>query len=130
MKLDHIGIAVKSIEASLRIWRDMLGLDLVEIKEVPLHGVKIAVLHLGNTNIELLEPLGEQSAVLKSIKDRGEGLHHICFEVDDIAVALKKLKENGIKLIDEMPRKGAEAGKVAFIHPRDMGGVLIELCQY
>ncbi len=129
MKLNHIGIAVRSIDASLKIWRDILGLKVELIKEVPSHKLRIAWLGLGETKIELLEPLTEDSTVKKFVEKHGEGIHHLCFEVKDIRAALKQLKEKGVKLIDEVPRKGAEDELVAFIHPKNMGGVLIELCE-
>ncbi len=129
MKLHHIGIAVKSIEARLKIWRDILGLELVRIEEVPDQKVKVAVLPLKHINIELLEPVSEESTVSKFIEKRGEGLHHICIEVDNIDTMLANMKENNIKLIDEVPRVGASGNKIAFIHPKDMGGVLIELSE-
>ena len=129
MKLEHIGIAVQNIEAKLKIWRDLFGLKLRMIKEVPEQKVKVAVLEIGDTHIELIEPTDEHSAVKKFIEKRGEGLHHLCFEVKDIESVLKDMKKNGIKLIDEVPRKGALGKKIAFIHPKDMGGVLIELTQ-
>lgn len=129
MKLEHIGIAVKSIDERLKIWQDALGLELKYIKDVPDQKVKVAVLDLAGVKIELLEPLEEESTIGKFIEKRGEGLHHLCFEVDDIEGILSKMKKQGIKLIDEVPRKGAFAEKIAFVHPKNMGGVLIELCQ-
>lgn len=129
MKLAHIGIAVKSIEERLKIWRDILGLKVETVKEVPQHKLKIALLDLGGIKIELLEPLTEDSTVKKFIEKRGEGIHHLCFEVQDVVKTLQNLKSQGIKLIDKVPRKGAEDELIAFIHPKDMGGVLIELCQ-
>jgi len=129
MKLDHIGIAVKNIEERLRIWRDILGLKVETVKEVPQHKVKIALMDCEGVKIELLEPIGSESTVQKFIENRGEGIHHLCFEVPDIVGMLAELKKQGIRLIDEAPRKGAEAEQIAFIHPKDMGGILIELCQ-
>jgi len=129
MKLEHIGIAVKSINERLKIWRDVLGLPLEMIEEVPQQKVKVAVLDIGGLKIELLESLEEDSTINKFIEKRGEGLHHLCFEVEDIEGMLQELKKHGIKLINEVPRKGAYAKKIAFIHPKDMGGILIELCE-
>lgn len=129
MKLEHIGIAVKNIEQKLKIWRDIFGLKLQMVKDVPDQKVRVAILEIGDTHIELIEPTDEQSTVNKFIENRGEGLHHLCFEVKDIESALSDMKRNGIKLIDEVPRKGAYAEKIAFIHPKDLGGVLIELSQ-
>ena len=129
MKLHHIGIAVKSIDEQLKIWRDILGLKLVQIEEVPDQKVKVAVLPLKDVKIELLEPLSDDSTLSKFIDKKGEGLHHICMEVDDIDAMLGKMKESNIKLIDEVPRVGAGGKRIAFIHPKDMGGVLIELSE-
>jgi methylmalonyl-CoA/ethylmalonyl-CoA epimerase len=129
MKLDHIGVAVKSIKERLAIWQDLLGLKLQMIEEVPQQKVKVAVLKLGDINIELLEPIESESPVAKFIEKRGEGIHHICFEVENIKKVLSDMKNKGIKLVDNVPSKGAYAEKIAFIHPKDMGGVLIELCE-
>lgn len=129
MKLDHIGIAVKNIEERLLIWQDLLGLKLQMTQEVPQHKVKVAVFDLGDVKIELLEPIGNESPVAKFIEKRGEGIHHLCFEVKNIEKVLSDMKKNGIKPIDKIPRNGAYAGKIAFIHPKGMGGVLIELSE-
>lgn len=129
MKLAHIGIAVKNIEEKLRIWRDVLGLKPHIIQEVPDQKVKIAALKVGDIHIELIEPIDVDSNVHKFIEKRGEGLHHLCFDVKNIEQVLSDMKKNGITLIDEVPRKGACAEKIAFVHPKDMGGVLIELSE-
>jgi methylmalonyl-CoA/ethylmalonyl-CoA epimerase len=130
MRLDHIGIAVKSIEVALRTWRDAVGLKAVRVLDVPHQKVRVAVLQLGASHIELLEATAEDSAIRKFVDAKGEGLHHICIEVTGIEERLRQLKKRGIRLIDETPRAGAMASKVAFVHPRDMNGVLIELCEY
>ena len=129
MNLDHIGIAVKSIEKRLDIWKNALGLSLISMEEVPGQKVKVAKLDVQGTMIELLEPMDEESPIFKFIEKKGEGIHHLCFQVPDIEKALIELKENGLRLIDEVPRTGAGGNKIAFIHPKDMGGVLIELSQ-
>ncbi|MBA7513456.1 Ethylmalonyl-CoA/methylmalonyl-CoA epimerase [subsurface metagenome] len=129
MKLDHIAIAVKSIEERLKIWRDILGFKLEVIEDVLDQKVKVAVLNINGLHIELLEPLEENSPISKFIENKGEGLHHLCFEVEDIEGMLLEMKKQGVKLIDEVPRVGASRKKIAFIHPKDMGGVLIELRQ-
>lgn len=129
MKLDHIGIAVKSIEDRLHIWKDVLGLDLVSIEEIKDQKVKVAKLDICGTHIELLKSTSEESAVFKFIEKKGEGLHHLCFLVVDIEKALAGMKSHNVRLIDEVPKIGAGGKKIAFIHPKDMGGVLIELCQ-
>jgi len=129
MKLDHIAIAVKSIEERLKIWQHVLNLKLEFIKDVPDQKVKVAVLDINGLHIELLEPLEETSTISKFIEKKGEGLHHLCFEVENIESMLLNMKKQGIKLIDEVPKIGASGKKIAFIHPKDMGGVLIELTQ-
>ena len=129
MILDHIGIAVKSIENRLDLWKNALGLNLISIEEVTEQKVKLAKLDVRGTSIELLEPTDEESPVFKFIEKNGEGIHHICFQVPDIDKALNEIKNNGIRLIDEVPRIGGGGNKIAFIHPKDMGGVLIELTQ-
>ncbi len=129
MKLDHIAIAVRNIEERLKIWTHVLNLKLEFIKDVPDQKVKVAVLDINGQHIELLEPLEETSTISKFIEKKGEGLHHLCFEVENIESMLLNMKKQGIKLIDEVPKIGASGKKIAFIHPKDMGGVLIELTQ-
>ena len=129
MKLDHVGIAVKSIEERLHVWKDALGLGLANIEEVEDQKVKVAKLDVRGTEIELLEPTSEESPIFKFIEKKGEGIHHLCFQVDDIEKALADMKSYNVRLIDEVPRIGADGKKIAFIHPKDMGGVLIELSQ-
>lgn len=126
VKVHHIGIAVKSMERE-KFWNQFLNVKAEEVKEIPDQKVKIAFLPIGETKIELLEPLGE-GAVSKFLEKRGEGIHHIAIEVDDIEGALASMKEAGIALIDETPRQGAE-GKIAFVHPKSTGGILLELVQ-
>jgi len=129
MKLHHIGIAVKNIEERLKIWRDVFGLQSERIEEVPDQKVKVAVLPLKDINIELLEPLSEDSTISRFIEKRGEGLHHICLEVDNVEKMLAEMKSANIRLIDEVPRIGAGGKKIIFVHPKDIGGVLIELSE-
>ncbi len=129
MKLSHIGIAVKNIEERLKIWRDVFGLRLGRIEEVPDQKVKVAVLPLQDVNIELLQPLGEDSTISRFIERRGEGLHHICIEVDSVDKLAAEMKLANMTLIDEIPRIGAGGKKIVFIHPKDSGGVLIELTE-
>ncbi len=126
VKVHHIGIAVKSMERE-KFWNQFLNVKAEEVKEIPDQKVKIAFLPIGETKIELLEPLGE-GAVSKFLEKRGEGIHHIAIEVDDIEGTLASMKEAGIALIDENPRQGAE-GKIAFVHPKSTGGILLELVQ-
>jgi methylmalonyl-CoA/ethylmalonyl-CoA epimerase len=125
--LDHIGIAVRSLETA-RIYED-LGLAIDHVETVESQGVKTAFLSVGNSRLELLEPTGESSPVAKFIEKRGEGIHHLCFRVDDIDAELDKLKAKGYRLINESPVPGAHGCRVAFLHPSAGSGVLIELSQ-
>lgn len=129
MKLEHIGIAVKDIEGHLSIWRDLLGFRLKMITEAPEQKVRVAMIDIGGVTVELLEPTSDDSTIYKFIEKRGEGLHHLSFEVDDLEKSMEDLKRRGARMIDEVPRKGAHAAKIAFIHPRSTGAVLIELSQ-
>jgi methylmalonyl-CoA/ethylmalonyl-CoA epimerase len=128
--IDHVGIAVKSIEEAKKFWVDTLGLKYLRTEEVPDQKVRVAILAAGETMIELLEPTTPDSPVQKFIDKRGEGLHHMTFETDNIAERLKNLKSSNVGLIDEQPRIGAGGACIAFIHPKSAHGVLIELCQY
>ncbi|BAT72148.1 methylmalonyl-CoA epimerase [Thermosulfidibacter takaii ABI70S6] len=127
-KVNHIGIAVKSIDEAKKLY-ELMGLKVEGYEVVEEQKVKVAFIQVGETRIELLEATSDDSPVAKFIEKRGEGIHHIAFEVDDIEQALKVLKENGIKLIDEKPRKGAHNTKIAFVHPKSTNGVLMEICQ-
>jgi methylmalonyl-CoA/ethylmalonyl-CoA epimerase len=129
MKLDHIGIAVNSIDEKLKVWRDILGLELERVEEVSDQKVRVAVLPAGDVNIELLEPVDDSSTIRKFIDKKGEGLHHLCFKVKDIESILSEMKAQGFVLINEKPRIGAAGRKIAFIHPKSTGGVLIELTE-
>jgi len=125
--LDHIGIAVKSIEAA-KIY-EALGLTIDHVEVVETQGVKTAFLSVGDSNLELLEPTGPDSTVAKCIEKRGEGIHHLCFRVDDIDAHLTRLKEQGYRLINETSVPGAHGCRVAFLHPAAGNGVLIELSE-
>lgn len=127
--VSHLGIAVSSIDEALNFWRDGLGLELREIEIVEDQGVRVAMLPIGETRIELLESLGPDTPIGKFIAKRGPGIHHVCVEVADINQQLAQLKTRGIRLIDEQPRPGAGGHLVAFIHPASTGGVLVELTQ-
>lgn len=127
-RVDHIAIVVENLEKALDVYRDALGMPVTEIKEMPEQDVKMAFLLVGDSEIELLEPLSTESGIAKYLAKRGEGLHHICLEVDDIAGTLAELKARGAQLIDEAPRRGAY-GQIAFIHPKGAHGVLIELIE-
>lgn len=128
-KIQHLGVAVASIDEALSFWRDGLGLDLGEIELVEDQGVRVAMLPIGESRIELLEATGDETPVGKFIAKRGPGIHHLCVEVDDIEARLAELKARGVRLIDESPRIGAGGALVAFVHPAGTGGVLIELTQ-
>jgi methylmalonyl-CoA/ethylmalonyl-CoA epimerase len=125
--LDHIGIAVKSIEAAT-VYR-ALGLAVDHVEDVKAQGVKTAFLSVGDSNLELLEPLSPESPVAKFIEKRGEGIHHICFRVDDLEGHLARLQSQGFRLINESPVPGAHGCRVAFLHPAAGNGVLIELSE-
>lgn len=127
-KVAHIAIAVKSIEDALPFYTHALGMPLPRIEFLSQEGVKIAFLPIGGTEIELLEPVDPQGAVARFLERRGEGMHHICLEVDNLQAELASLAAKGVDLIDREPRQGAQ-GKVAFLHPRAANGVLVELIQ-
>lgn len=126
--VDHIGIAVKSIEVSLDYYIHTLGLKLLAIEEVSSQGVRVAFIDAGNVKLELLEPIGEDGPVAKFIDKRGEGVHHIAFGVTDIRARLVELREKGVQLLQEEPKVGAGGAQVAFLHPKSSFGVLVELC--
>jgi methylmalonyl-CoA/ethylmalonyl-CoA epimerase len=127
-KLDHIGILVSNLDEATRLYQDCFGVEVDKIETLSERGVKAAVLSLGQgTNLELLEPL-PGSNMAKVLENRGEGLHHIAFEVDDVDKELSRLSKRGVELIDKKARPGFE-GMVAFIHPKSLRGVLVELCQ-
>jgi methylmalonyl-CoA epimerase len=129
MKIDHLGIAVKSIDEALKFYREILGLDLAGTEIVEEQGVEVAMLPIGESRVELLQPTGENSPVAKFLARRGPGIHHICIEVEDINAKLAELKGAGAELIDEQPRRGAGGHLIAFVHPKSTSGVLIELVQ-
>ena len=129
MKLDHIGIAVRNIEQRLKIWRDIFGIQIQGIEQIAEQKVRVAILTVGDVNIELLEPITEDSPVAKYIAKRGEGIHHLSFEVGDVEKKIDELKKHGLRMIDEIPRKGTHGSRIAFIHPASTGGILIELTE-
>jgi methylmalonyl-CoA epimerase len=129
-RIDHIGVVVSDIEEALKVYQQALGLSLAKIQERPDQAVTIAFLPAGESEIELVQPVTSDSGVAKFLQKRGEGIHHLCLEVDDIEEALAKLREKGLQLIDEMPRTGPEGERFAFIHPKSTHGVLIELYEY
>lgn len=127
--IEHIGIAVKNLENSISFYEKVLGLKCYNIEEVPDQKVRTAFFMLGQTKIELLESTDPEGPVGKFIEKRGEGVHHIAFAVKDISRQLRHAKNEGVKLIDTSPRKGAEGLEIAFLHPGSTGGVLIEICE-
>jgi len=127
-KIHHIGIVVRNLEQAFTFYRDTLGLPVHKTAVVEDQGVKAALLTIGNSEIELLEPINANGGVAKFLERRGEGLHHICFETDDVAAELAATKAKGIDVIDQVPRKGL-AGMICFLHPRANHGVLIEYAQ-
>jgi len=129
-RIDHIGIAVKSIEEAARLYVQGLGLELARVETVSEQGVKVGFLPLGESEIELLEPLEATSTVAQFLEKRGEGLHHICVQVPDIRAAMARLREQGARLLSEELSQGAGGSLVAFVHPRSANGVLLELCQH
>ena len=128
-KISHLGIAVKDLAASEQLLRKLLGAEDVHHEEVGDQGVRIASFKVGESIIELTEATRPDSAIAKFIDKRGEGIHHIAIEVDDVASELTRLKSEGIQLIDETPKQGAHEMMIAFLHPKSTNGVLVELCQ-
>jgi methylmalonyl-CoA epimerase len=127
--IDHVGIAVKSIDEAKKFWVDTLGLKLSHIEEVPEQKVRVAMLKAGETTIELLEPTSPDSPIQRFIEKRGEGLHHLTLKTDKLVERLQKLKGANVPLIDEQPRIGAGGARIAFLHPKSAHGVLVELCE-
>lgn len=128
-KIDHIGIAVKSIEETIPYYVKTLGLKLLAIEEVASQKVRVAFIDAGNVKIELLEPMGEDGPIAKFLQKRGEGFHHMAFGVDDIRTRMAELSANGVQLLQDEPKLGAGGAKVAFLHPKSSYGVLVELCE-
>lgn len=127
--IEHLGIAVKSIEEALPYYEEVLGLKCYSVEEVVDQKVKTAFFKVGQTKIELLEPTSEDSTIAKFIEKRGEGIHHIAFAVDGVSDALAEVESKGVRLIDKAPRKGAEGLNIAFLHPKSTCSVLTELCE-
>ncbi|MGI6047823.1 MAG: methylmalonyl-CoA epimerase [Petrimonas sp.] len=128
--IEHIGIAVKSIEEQLPYYEGVLGLKCYNIETVEDQKVKTAFFQIGQTKIELLEPTNEESTVAKFIEKRGEGVHHIAFATKNLEDALQEVEAKGVRLIDAKPRAGAEGLNIAFLHPKSTGSVLTELCEH
>jgi methylmalonyl-CoA epimerase len=130
VKIDHIGIAVKSLSDAVKLYEDTIGLKVSGYETVEDQGVNLAMIPLGESRIELLEPLHAESPVQKFMAKRGEGIHHIAVSVDNIEEALERFKAAGARLIDTVPRRGAHNSKIAFIHPSSTHGVLLELVEH
>ncbi len=129
LKIDHLGIAVSSIDARKNFWTDVLGLTLEGTETIEAQKVTTAFLPVGESEVELLESTALDGPVARFIEKKGEGIQHIAFRVENIEEALAELKEKGIQLIDQTPRKGAGGAKIAFLHPKATSGVLVELCE-
>lgn len=129
MKIDHIGIAVRDLERAASMYEKALGLEVREVAEVVDQGVSVAFLPVGESVIELLQPIADGTGIARFLEQRGEGIHHVCIEVPDIEAALDRLRSAGVPLIDQEPRAGAH-GRVAFVHPKGLHGVLVELVEY
>ena len=128
-KIEHIGIAVKNLEKANELYAKLFGVPFYKMEEVESEGVRTSFFMSGPNKIELLEAMDEQSPIAKFIKNRGEGIHHIAFDVDNIETELKRLKEEGFVVLNDIPKKGADNKLIAFLHPKSTNGVLIELCQ-
>jgi methylmalonyl-CoA epimerase len=127
-KVHHVALIVRSIEDAMRLWRDSLGLDLETVMEIPSDKVRIAFLTVGESKVELVEPTDDTTGVARFLESKGEGFHHVCFEVANLAETLIRLEVDGLERIASSPRRGAE-GPGAFIHPRSCHGVLVELIE-
>ena len=127
-KLDHVSIVVSNLDEGLKTYENLLGTKASHVEEVPDQGIKAAMIVVGDIEVELIEPTSSDSGVAKFLEKKGEGVHHICFEVDDVDKELASMADRGIELIDKQGRKGL-AGKIGFLHPRSTRGVLVELAQ-
>jgi methylmalonyl-CoA/ethylmalonyl-CoA epimerase len=127
-KIHHVGVVVRSLDEGLSFWRDVLGLRVTKSATIQDQGVRAALLEIGDSEIELLEPLSEDTGVGRFLARRGGGLHHVCFETDDVARELEEAKKKGMPLIDHAPRRGL-AGMICFLHPKATRGVLVEYAQ-
>ena len=127
--INHVAVVVDDMEKSLAFWRDALGIDVHELRDVPAEKSQVAFLPLAGSEVELVQPMSDDSGIAKYLAKRGPGMHHICLEVDDISAMLAQLKSKGIRLINEEPRLAADGKKYAFVHPESTSGVLVELYQ-
>ena len=128
-KIEHIGIAVKDLDISNTLFKKLLGVSHYKIEDVATEGVKTSFFKVGESKIELLQATSPNSPIAKFIAKRGEGVHHLAFDVEDIEAEIERLKNEGFELIDDIPKQGADHKKITFLHPKSSGGVLIELCQ-
>lgn len=128
-KIDHIGIAVSNLDEAVKLYKDVLGLELHGTEVIEEQKVKVAFLPVGDSEVELLESTSPEGPIAKFIENKGQGIQHVAFRVDDIEAALEEMKAKGIRLIDEKPRYGAGGARIAFLHPKGTNGVLIELCE-
>ncbi len=126
-KIHHVALATADMETALAFWRDALGMQVAERREAPQEAAEIAFLPLGESELELVQPTEADTGLAKFLQKRGPGMHHVCLEVDDLDGMLAQLREKGVELINETPRRGADGKRYAFIHPRSAGGVLVEL---
>jgi len=129
MKVDHIGIAVKDLQDTLNLYKKILENTELAIEEVPSEKVRVAMIPLGDTSIELLEPMSDESPIAKFIKEKGEGIHHIAIAVEDIKASIGKLSAEGLRILYPEPRPGSHGKMITFLHPKSTKGVLLELCQ-
>jgi len=128
-QINHVAIVVEDIEESLAFWRDTLGIEMHEMRDVPAEKSKIAFLPVAGSELELVQPTSDDSGIAKYLAKRGQGMHHVCLEVDDIDGMLEILKAKGVRLINEQPKTGSDGKRYAFIHPESSSGVLVELYQ-
>lgn len=129
IRLEHLGIAVKNLEESNELFEKMLGRPFYKVEEVESEHVKTAFFKIGESKIELLEATAPESAIAKYVEKRGEGIHHVAFEVEDIYAEMERLKHEGFRLLNEEPKRGADNKLVCFVHPKSANGILLELCQ-
>ena len=129
-KINHIAIAVSNIEEAAKFYQRVLGVTLSGSEIVPAQKSKVGFLKCGETNLELIQPTEPNSPLAKFLETRGEGIHHICFEVDDVEAAVKSCLDEGLTMVDRKPGPGSQHSKIAFIHPKSAGNVLVEFCEY
>jgi methylmalonyl-CoA/ethylmalonyl-CoA epimerase len=128
-QINHVAIVVEDIDASLAFWRDALGIEMHELRDVPAEKSRVAFLPVAGSEIELVQPTSDDSGIAKYLAKRGQGMHHVCLEVDDIEAMLAQLTAKGVRLINEHPRTAADGKRYAFVHPESTSGVLVELYQ-